>query len=62
MATGADLRRSLNLRLLPQPQRDEVRISQTKNRTVVLEVAKMLKEILSEFGEGSLTRMCDAYV
>ena len=63
MATGADLRRSLNL--LPLPQRDEVRISPAKNRSVVREVSKMRKDVLSEFGEhvdrkeGSLTRLCD---
>ena len=60
MATGADLRRSLNL--LPLPQRDEVRISPAKNSTVVREVAKVRNDDLLEHvdcKEGSPMRLCD---
>ena len=65
MATAADVRRSLNL--VEKSRRDEVHVSPAKNRTVVREVAKLRKEVLSEFSvgehvdrkEGNLTRMCD---
>jgi hypothetical protein len=64
MATAADVRRSLNI--VDKARRNEVYIIPTKGRAVGREVAKVSKEVLSEFScgekvnrtEGSLTRMC----
>ena len=64
MATAADVRRSLNI--VDKARRNEVYISPTKGKAVGREVAKVRKEVLSEFScgekvdrtEGSHTSMC----
>ena len=64
MASATDVRRSLNI--VDKARRDAVYVSPSKGRAMQREVAKVRREVLSEFScgekvdrtEGSHTRMC----